>query len=66
MKNVGTKFFANPEIAIGGNHHRLNVKVCAGQPTLGCSFSNDPEWHLLIGIRELDKALQLYGTISSF
>ncbi len=57
MQYVRTKFFANPEIAIGGDHHRLHIKVCTGKPTLGRALTNNIERNLVIGIRELNKTI---------
>ena len=57
MKNIWSKFFANPEIAVGGDHHRLHIKVCAGKPTLGRALANNIERNLVIGIRELNKTI---------
>ena len=57
MKDIGPKFFANPEIAIGGDHHRLHIKVCAGKPTIGRALANNIKRNLVIGIRELNKTI---------
>lgn len=66
MEQIGTELITNPQISVGGNNDRFNIKISSSQPALARALSNNLERCLVIRIRELYEALDDDRSISCF